>query len=368
MGAKPLAEPNNYYLNLDMTEPSTNPPLISVIIPTYRRAHELDRCIKSVLAEPGDFFEVVVGDDASPDDTPAVIQAHSHDPRLRPYRNAVNLGLQGNGLEVARRARGEYLFILTDDDCLLPGALAKVAQIIYEYPQVGYCLSDLSSVNEKTGQVQHVHRTFQSNRLLQPSIATASTVAASAWVLSRQILKRELVDWVAWERYEANIYFPIIVAGRLLLSAPSYYLADNLVMHTFFNKVYWEAFGRDELEIQFNLAADRYRCMRAILYDRDTTAEAQNAIVTWEYNSLKSYLYLSHGGFWDLIKGFGVFAAFKKLRIVTHLDSWQLLELLLFPFKIPFVRAWVNIKGILHSVPSPLLSSLRSFKSKLTGY
>ena len=45
-----------------MTEATKNTPLISVIIPTYRRARDLDRCIKSVLAQPGDFFEVVVGD------------------------------------------------------------------------------------------------------------------------------------------------------------------------------------------------------------------------------------------------------------------------------------------------------------------
>ena len=254
------------------------PPLISVIIPTYRRARDLDRAIRSVLAEPGDFFEIVVGDDASPDDTPAVIQAHSHDPRLRHYRNATNLGLQRNVLEVARQARGDYLFILTDDDTLVPGALAKVARIVREHPDTGYCLSHLFSVDERTGQVQHVHRTFAADTRLSPGIQTAATVAGSAWVLSRQLLKRELIDWAAWEQFKDNIFFPIIVAGRLLLRAPCFYLADALVMHTFFNRVFWDTFGRDELEIQFNLAADRYRCMRAIFFDQEQTPEVQAAI------------------------------------------------------------------------------------------
>ena len=109
-----------------MNSLSAGRPLISVIVATYRRAEDLDRCLRSVLAEPGDYFEVVVGDDGSPDHTPEVVALHRHDPRMRDYRNASNLGMQENYRKIARFASGEYLFILTDDDYLLPGSLAKV--------------------------------------------------------------------------------------------------------------------------------------------------------------------------------------------------------------------------------------------------
>ena len=46
---------------------SSTAPLLSVVIPTYNRADDVDRAIRSVLAEPGDYFEVLVGDDGSPD-------------------------------------------------------------------------------------------------------------------------------------------------------------------------------------------------------------------------------------------------------------------------------------------------------------
>jgi hypothetical protein len=191
-------------------------------------------------------------------------------------------------------------------------------------------------------------------------------VAGSAWVLSRQILKRELVDWDAWERFADNIYFPIIVAGRLLLRAPFYYLADNLVRHTFFNRVYWDAFGRDELEIQFNLAADRYRCMRSVFFDLARTPQIEGEIHDWEVRSFRTYLYLSHGGYWDLRKAIGPREARRRLEGTYALRGRERVEWLLFPLKIPFVRAWANLKGVLRRLPASMVASLRMLKSKLT--
>ena len=64
----------------------------------------MDRAIRSVLAEPGDYFEVLVGDDGSPDHTPAVVEALSGDPRLCADRNPTNLGMQDNILKIAQLA------------------------------------------------------------------------------------------------------------------------------------------------------------------------------------------------------------------------------------------------------------------------
>ena len=57
---------------------------------------------------------------------------------MRHFRNKSNLGLQANVLKTVRSASGEYIFILTDDDYLTPGALAKVKTAIELYPEAGY--------------------------------------------------------------------------------------------------------------------------------------------------------------------------------------------------------------------------------------
>src|SRR5512140_2644512 len=95
-------------------------PLLSVVIATYNRAERVRRAIQSVLDDPADFFEVIVGDDGSTDHTPEAIQPFLKDHRLRHYRNPTNLGMRENYLKICGEARGDYIFILTDDDWLVP--------------------------------------------------------------------------------------------------------------------------------------------------------------------------------------------------------------------------------------------------------
>ena len=336
-------------------------PLISVVVGTYNRADDLDCCIASVLAQPGNEFDLLVGDDGSPDHTPAVIQRHSHDPRLRSYRNVSNLGMQANMFKVVHEARGEFVFILTDDDYMLPGALAKIIGVIRENPDVGYILSDLPTVDERSGDVVDLHRTFRQNQLNPAGLESVAQISGSAWVLSRQVLRRDWIDWATWEQFKGNIFFPIIVAGRMLLRAPSYYLADKLVMHTWFNKVHWEKFGPNELQIEFKLAVDRYQCMRAILHDQPPTTEVSALIESWEDGNFRSYLYLSHRGFFDLIKTVGSAAAYAQLYNSFAMGNRQRYELRFFPLKIITVRAWVNLRSAIKRLPAPVVNRVKSW-------
>lgn len=92
-------------------------PRVSVCIPSYRGATTIGQAIDSVLAQDFADFELLVVDDASPDDTAAVVASRS-DPRLRLVRNAHNLGPQGNWNRCLELARGEYLKLLPHDDLL----------------------------------------------------------------------------------------------------------------------------------------------------------------------------------------------------------------------------------------------------------
>lgn len=342
-----------------MTFAASTRPLISVIIPTYRRANDLDRALRSVLAESGDGFEVVVGDDASPDHTSAVVAAYSEDSRLRHYRNEINLGMQENVLKVARMARGDYLFILTDDDWLTTGALAKVAATVRAYPEAGYVLSHLRTVDERTGRTVDIHRTTEQAGLIPVSLANLAHIAPSAWVLSRQVLKREAIDWATWEKFKMNIFFPIIVAGRILMHAPCYYLTDFLVEHTGFNQVFWDKFGRDRLDIEFNLARDHYQCMSAILFDQQPTAEVQATIDMWENSCFRGYLDLAPFGFYDLIKSNGLPRALAQLKAAYPLNAERRRILNLWPLRLPFLRIWVNAKAIVRWLSPATMVALK---------
>lgn len=322
-------------------------PLLSVIIATYKRARSVGQCVRSVLSEPGDDFEVVIGDDASPDDTPAVIEPFLADPRVRHYRNPVNLGMQGNYLKIAREAAGEYLFILTDDDTLEPGALDRVRQVIRRFPEVTYITSDLATYDARNGQLFGLHRTFPDERLVPPTLENLTHLAGSAWVLSRQTLKKAAIDWNTWERFGQSIYFPIINAGRLALNAPAYYLTGSLVRHTFFNEVHWHRFGANEVEIALNLHADHGRCLREILHDQPLTPEAQRLIARWEAHAFRNYLYAYPNGYLGLIRQVGWRNAQARLESAFPIGPEQRRELRWFPLRIARTAAWAEVKHVI---------------------
>jgi glycosyltransferase involved in cell wall biosynthesis len=104
-------------------------PRISVCIPTYKGAATIGPAIASVLAQSFADFELVVIDDGSPDDTPAVVNSFQ-DSRIRYLRNAANLGPEGNWNRCLGEARGEYFKLLPHDDLLHPDCLARQIAVL----------------------------------------------------------------------------------------------------------------------------------------------------------------------------------------------------------------------------------------------
>jgi len=99
---------------------SETPPVagsVTIVIPTFGQADRVAEAISSALAQTYQDLEVLVMDDASPDETPAVTSRFA-DPRLRVVRNAVNLGRVGNYREGLRQARGAWVLNLDGDDLL----------------------------------------------------------------------------------------------------------------------------------------------------------------------------------------------------------------------------------------------------------
>ncbi len=97
-------------------------PLISVVIPTYNRAHVVGRAIKSVLAQTLPDFECIVVDDGSTDETVQLVEGF-RDPRIRLVRLAENGGVSRARNAGIQAARGEWVAFLDSDDEWLPRKL-----------------------------------------------------------------------------------------------------------------------------------------------------------------------------------------------------------------------------------------------------
>lgn len=122
-----------------------------MIIPTYNRSDLLARAVKSVLAamSPGD--EVLVIDDGSTDDTPAVVRSFGDAIRYVRIENSGSGAARNLGI---LSARCPLVAMLDDDDEWLPDKLELQRKVMETFPEVVFCFSNLLA-RQPNGRLSH---------------------------------------------------------------------------------------------------------------------------------------------------------------------------------------------------------------------
>src|SRR5580704_8361224 len=118
-------------------------PRLTIAIPTVNRAGLLGRAIESALAQTSSDVEIIVSDNGSTDDTPAVIARYSehysgrgNESRLRTFRHASTMPATIHGQFLVEQARGEFFLGLSDDDFLEPEFAAEVLTLFGQHPEL----------------------------------------------------------------------------------------------------------------------------------------------------------------------------------------------------------------------------------------
>ena len=97
-----------------------NAPRVTIAIPTYNRAKTyLPVCLEGVLRQTYPNLEIIVADNGSTDDTPAVVRRYN-DPRIRYFRQPRNITPNDNFNFCLRQASGAYFQLLLDDEQIDP--------------------------------------------------------------------------------------------------------------------------------------------------------------------------------------------------------------------------------------------------------
>lgn len=114
-------------------------PTVSVIVPCYHYGHLLEGCLASVLEQEGVRVQALIIDDCSSDGSDMVARALAErDPRVEFRRHERNAGLIATANEGLEWARGDYVVLLSADDLLVPGALARATSVMRQRPEVGF--------------------------------------------------------------------------------------------------------------------------------------------------------------------------------------------------------------------------------------
>ncbi|MDZ7953095.1 glycosyltransferase family A protein [Nostoc sp. DedQUE09] len=119
---------------------------VTIAIPTYNRSELLKASLESALAQDYRDYQVLVLDNASEDDTEAVVRSFA-DPRITYVRNETNIGIFGNWQLAVELNSSPYLSILSDDDILLPSFIRESVLALDNHPNVGFSVAQAGFID-----------------------------------------------------------------------------------------------------------------------------------------------------------------------------------------------------------------------------
>ena len=169
---------------------------VSVCIPSYNAAPFIGETIKSVLESAYQNVEIIINDDASTDNTPAIVES-IRDRRIRFYQNERNVGPVRNWNLAVTKATGEYITLLNHDDLFGPFWLTFAVHQLVKNPRIGWVATAFRIIDAegKTIEIKSHFRT------------------------TGEIPKNEVFLWVA----KLNGLGPGLVVRREILEEIGYY-------------------------------------------------------------------------------------------------------------------------------------------------
>lgn len=126
-----------------MTAAASHPKVVA-LVPAWNAAAFIEATLVALAAQSHPNLEILVSDDASPDETAAICERHAaRDARFRVIRQPRNRGWTGNVNALLREARGDFFLIAGHDDLLEPGYVAQCVAGLQSNPRAVVAFSDV---------------------------------------------------------------------------------------------------------------------------------------------------------------------------------------------------------------------------------
>lgn len=176
--------------------------LVSVIIPVYNAAKTIEKTIKSVLHQSYTYFEIIIIDDCSTDNSFQIIEELSEsDSRIILYRNEKNLGVAKTRNAGINIAKGEFISFLDSDDIWKSTKLEKQLEYIKQNNgDICYTSYEMIDNNETNRVLRGVPKEINYKGLLKENVICCSTTIVKSDLLKKYLFETEFFheDFVLW--------------------------------------------------------------------------------------------------------------------------------------------------------------------------
>ncbi|MBZ0300469.1 MAG: glycosyltransferase family 2 protein [Anaerolineae bacterium] len=127
-------------------------PKVTIVIPTYNRAHLLPPVIESITQQDYPDFDLLIVDDGSTDNTAEVIRPLAEaDPRIRYFPLPRNGGIGYARHAGANEVHTPYMALGDSDDLWVPGRLKRQMDILERHPEIDILFGDFLNIDHVNG-------------------------------------------------------------------------------------------------------------------------------------------------------------------------------------------------------------------------
>jgi acetyltransferase-like isoleucine patch superfamily enzyme/2-polyprenyl-3-methyl-5-hydroxy-6-metoxy-1,4-benzoquinol methylase/glycosyltransferase involved in cell wall biosynthesis len=193
-------------------------PLISICIPTFNRARDLERCLESIFSQIGNhsLFEVFISNNHSTDHTEEIILKYKQKyNNIIYWKNEENIGGDPNIALTMQKSKGKYMILHGDDDFFNPGILRTILHSILSFPQCGVFFLNVLNDNKEIKVLQGIDKFLEE-------------VSIGASFMSSIILSREELDKLEEPfKFMATAFNQIYIQYSILENNPNFCLIND---------------------------------------------------------------------------------------------------------------------------------------------
>lgn len=193
---------------------------ISIIIPTYNNEQQLERCLRSVMAQTYKNLEIIVINDGSTDGTATILDRLAKEDKRIIAIHKTNTGVsdtRNRGLEMAT---GDYIGFVDADDEVLPGMYAHLMVLITEHhADIAHCGFELVDPTQTTKFYGTGEKLLQNRNQALTSLLRADRFEPGIW---NKLFSRKTIDTVRFSK-------DIKINEDLLFNVEAFHRADTLV-------------------------------------------------------------------------------------------------------------------------------------------
>ncbi len=200
-------------------------PLLTIGITSYNRLEELSRCIESIQTKYVNEIEILVSEDRSP-------QTYEIENRVKELaersvysiifsRNDINLGYDMNLGAIIQKAKGKFVFFLSDDDAMNSDCLDEIIDYLRTDEKNGVFYSPF--VYSESG-LKDRNRS-DTNFVIAPGENSASRYVYDSILFSGLIFRKKFIEEFDSQRFVNHNYFQVYLFLEMLLKHGGYYFS-----------------------------------------------------------------------------------------------------------------------------------------------